>query len=194
MVLSQREKYIAWGVGAAVAILGLNYLALEPYLNYRQQLSIDSGTVTQKQREYTKLFKQNGELQKVWHEMVAGGMKDNRSAADKQMVDALFEWAQEAGVQRPSFKFERTVADADRGFEQTSYRMTGNGPMSAMAKLLWRLETAPIPLHVSDVALQSHAEGADDLQLQVTISTLSTMPMRQKEENRTKLVSAAGGE
>ena len=194
MVLSQREKYIAWGVGAAVVILALNFLALNPYLDYRIRLEDENLAVTKKQTANNELLKQHAQLQKVWHEMIAGGMKDNRSAADKQMVDALFEWAQEAGVQRPSFKFERTVADADRGFEQTSYRMTGNGPMAAMAKLLWRLETAPIPLHVSDVALQSHAEGADDLQLQVTISTLSTMPMRQKEENRTKLVSAASGE
>src|SRR5689334_479739 len=101
MVLSQRERYIAWGFGAAVAILGRNYLALHPYFNSRQQSSSERPTDTQKQRENTKLFKQNGELQKVWHGVVTRGMKDDRPAADKQMVDALFEWAQEAGVQRP---------------------------------------------------------------------------------------------
>jgi hypothetical protein len=194
MVLSTREKYIAYGVGGAVVLLALNFFAINPYLDYRIKLADDIRNLVKQQNENNTTFHEHGQLQKVWHEMIAGGLKDNSAAADKQLVDALFEWAQESGIQRPSYNFEKSSADPDRGFEQTTYRMTGNGNMAAVAKLLWRLETAPIPLHVTDVAIQGRPpEGTDDLQVQVTVSTLSTMPMRQKEENRPKLVSAAGG-
>jgi len=191
MVLSKRERYIAVALGAALGVLALDHFVINPYTSFYEQLAKDKQKVGEDQHANHVLFDQHRDLQKVWNAMLTGGLKRTRAEAEQQMIDTVVEWAQESGVGRLSWKPERTVTD--KGFEQISYHATGTGPMAAVARLLWRLETAPIPLRVQDVNLSSHTEGTDDLQLSMSISTISMIPGAEREQDRGRAVADARG-
>jgi len=44
--------------------------------------------------------------------------------------------------------------------------------MNAIARFLWRVETAGIPIRLKELQLGSRKEGTDDLTLQLRLSTL----------------------
>ena len=48
----------------------------------------------------------------------------------------------------------------------------GTGSMNAVSRFLWRVETAGIPLRVKEMQLGSRKEGADDLTVQLRLSTI----------------------
>ena len=52
------------------------------------------------------------------------------------------------------------------------YRVTATGTMRSLSQFLWDLETATIPIRVTDARMTPQREGTDDLSLQVGVSTL----------------------
>jgi hypothetical protein len=54
--------------------------------------------------------------------------------------------------------------------------------MPAIAMLVYRVETAPIPLRVDDLHVTPKREGGDELQVQLTVSTLGRKPNAGPQE------------
>lgn len=182
MVFSKREQLLGIGVGAAVALLGLNYFVLDPYLQRQARIEADRRDVDAERDRIDTLLLRRDRKQQVWARMTAGGLKSDPSEADSQVLHALREWAQESGLTVASTK--RSSVSQERQFAQISVNQTCTGTMSAVAKFLWCLETASIPLRVNEVQLTPRKEGTDDLQLQINVSTLSLIPDADKPDNR----------
>ena len=80
------------------------------------------------------------------------------------------DWAQEAGLTLWSMKPERL--DQEDDLREIMFQAAATGPMSAVSRFLWRIETTSIPLRVKEVQLSSRREGTDALSLQLRVSTL----------------------
>ena len=53
--------------------------------------------------------------------------------------------------------------------------------MRAVARFLWEMESADLPLRIHDVQLGSRTEGRDDLSVQLHFSTLYAPPAEVEE-------------
>ena len=53
---------------------------------------------------------------------------------------------------------------------------SANGNLASVAKLLWRIESARLPLKVDDLDLRSRTDGADDLAVSFKVSTIWVTP------------------
>lgn len=174
MALSKRERLIALGVGVAALIyLGDSYV-VDPYTVSKNQAK-DRVAVLDKELEGNrKLFREQRRMEKSWNDMLASGLKSDPSEAEQQLLRSMRDWAQEAGLTLGSLKPDR-VLRSDKT-QLVKLNATGTGPVAAAAQLLWRIETAPIPLKVDDLQLTTRKEGTDDLTLTLSVSTLWVAP------------------
>ena len=60
--------------------------------------------------------------------------------------------------------------------ESTPFSVSGAGSMRAVAGFLWRLESSPLPVRLTELQLGARREGTDDLNLQVRLSALCQPP------------------
>lgn len=190
MVLSSREKYIAIGTAAAVAILVLDQLALSPYLARRTAINTERAQVMEDLNKANDLFTRQRKLRNVWANIEKGGLKVDSSAAESQALQAVLDWAQSAGVELAAIKPERSTQE--KWFQVIRFHVTANGPMASISRLLWSLETAAIPVRVNDVQIIPRREGTDDLTVQLGVSTLCLLPDSDKT-GKTTVTLARGG-
>jgi hypothetical protein len=174
MVLSKRERYIAFATAAVVGILALDRFMVTPLMAQREEL--DKQIAEQHDKLYTdqKLFKKSREMTRDWAKISSGALKQNSNEAESQALNSLQNWAQDSGIAQWSVRAEGAVKEKD--FNKNTYRATGTGGMSQIARFLWRIQTAPIPVRINDLSLTARKDGTDDLSLQVGFSTIYVMP------------------
>ncbi|HUB27049.1 MAG TPA: GspMb/PilO family protein [Tepidisphaeraceae bacterium] len=170
MVLSKREKYIAIGLSVAVGLWVVDSLAIEPYFEQADQVATDTQLAQQKLSDATTTFARQKKLAPVWAEIQSNGLLNDPSLADTQLEHALLEWTRGANVDLSSLKTERPLQQGM--FDVISYNITANGSMRSISQFLWDLETASIPVRVTDMQVTPLQEGTDNLALRVTVSTV----------------------
>ena len=174
MVISKREKYIAIGAGSAVVLLILDSFLFTPFLQRKEQLESNQQIVAQKLTDAANVMSRQRAMKKVWLQIQQGGLKSDISSAESQAQRATLAWAQNAGIAVDSFKREQP--GMQEKFQVVSFGMQGHGSTPSIAKLLWSIETATIPIRINDLRIQARKEGTDDLSVVLSISTLATTP------------------
>ena len=170
MVLSRRERYIFIGTLVAAGALVLNYLVLVPLQDAQRDLD------DQRDRKSAELNKAQSiiSLRKAatgrWCEMIAAGMKGRDTDAAGQAVRAIDQWARGAGVSISLLQPDPTLEKTR--LPEVPIRVEGAGSMSAVAKLLFSLQTAAIPVKVTELTISARKEGADDLLVHLRVSTV----------------------
>ncbi len=174
MALSPREKNIAIGVGVAAVALGLWSVVISPYIDNLGLLTDRIASAQGALDDQKALFRRKEELQKVWSDLTHGGLSDNVSAAESQAVLAVLGWAGDAGVTVTALKPDR--ASDENKFQILSYHITAVGRTPDVARLMWDIETATIPVRLTDVQVTPRKEGTDDLTIQFGVTTLVQPP------------------
>jgi hypothetical protein len=181
MALSKREKLIAIGVGLAAVVFAGDRYVLTPYVEARKDVTNDLTTTSGKLREARNRLARARRMDRDWRDMEsgAGGVKTDQSAAQLQVLEAAGDFAREAGVNLTS----RTPQPENRTDRTQVLRLHAIGTcnMASAARLLWRVETAPIPLKVDELTLSSTKPGTDDLAINLMVSTIWVKPPDPKD-------------
>lgn len=170
MVLTKRERSIIVVMIVAIMILGLDRYVLAPLLDRRSQLAVDIEAAERQSQKADRLLKNNERMKRKWKDMIAAGLKSDASSAENQLLHAVRDWEQDAGLTFSLLKPERT--ERDKQFQRIVFRATGTGTMYATSRFLWRVRTAMIPVRIDDLQISSRKDGVDDLNIQMGISTL----------------------
>jgi hypothetical protein len=174
MTLTKRERIIAIATLSAACLFAFDRFALTPYMAQRQFLSDERATVTQQMDSAADLFARQRKLRPIWADMQAGGVALDTSSAESQALHALIDWAQSARVNLTAVKPERSTQQEQ--FQVIGFRIVATGSMQSISRLLWSIETATIPVRVTDIQITPRKEGTDDLSVQIGVSTLSRLP------------------
>ena len=170
MAISKRERTIAAATAvAAVLLLGDRYF-LTPALERREVVIAETKECLGKLERANRLFAKERLLKKKWSDASTGSMKADASAAESQLLHALRDWAQDAGLILSTMKPEQT--ETDKQFQKLAFRATGSGGMRAVSGFLWRIHTCSMPARILDVQVSSRKDGNDDLSIELRISTL----------------------
>jgi hypothetical protein len=170
MVFSKREKLVLAGAIAALCLLVLNFLALEPLLDRRGAVAENKGRLVTELNQAQNLLKRRRLLADTWQRMLAGGLKPDPAEAESQLLRSLRDWSADAGVTLSSLRPERSTEKST--LPEITVDATGTGSMRTVSRLLWRIETAEIPVKVKMLQLGSRRDGTDDLSLHLKVSTL----------------------
>jgi hypothetical protein len=175
MVLSKREKYIGIGTITAVVLLALNSLVVAPYFaeaeDLQHQLKVAKDTLDNNKLLYQAQKKRQPE----WNAMLNNGLRADESTAQNRTQQLLQNWARQAGINLDNIHSER--APSQKGpFEAIDFDLAFNtaGPdsMRQIAKFLWSIESATVPVRLNSVRLQSLREGTDQLSVNLVVSAL----------------------
>jgi hypothetical protein len=189
VVISKRERYIGFGVAAALALLAVDRYALTPYTERSKQVTLDREAIAQKAKEADLTFAKKRKLQKTWDE-VRKSMKADPSEAEGQARTALRECAEAAGVTLGEVNADRSSVPQE-GFRVINLRVSVTGRTATISHMLWQLETMPIPLRIASMDLSARPENSDELRLEMTVSTLVTPA--ETERPRQQAVAWTGG-
>jgi Tfp pilus assembly protein PilO len=173
MILSKKEQRFALIGGAGLVLLIFYYMVLLPYVEERDANDVQSADLTQKMADANSLFDRQFNLNKVWLEMQKG-LNVQPSVAESQAQQAVIDFADASGMTLTGLRPGKT-APQDK-FVIISFTVTGTGAMPDIARMLWSLESASIPMRVSDLQLKPRKEGTDDLLATFTLSALCLPP------------------
>jgi len=170
MILSGREKLIALAALVTVAVLLLDWYVLTPVLDRHAELVAERQALTAELAEAQSLFRRQRLLSRKWRQMLDSGMTTGLAGAESQVLHALRDWSQESRLTLSSVKPGKVVERGDL-FEM-SFQAAGTGSMNAVARFLWHIETASLPIRIQQLQLGARREGTDDLSLQLSLSVL----------------------
>lgn len=105
-----------------------------------------------------------------WRQMVQDGLKTDPGDAESQITRSVGEWMAKAGVAQTLMKPDR-LTEKSR-LPQISFQVAGTGTMLSIKRLLYQLQTASIPVRVTEVQINARKEGTDDMNLQLRLSTV----------------------
>jgi len=186
---------LAMIVASVVGLAIVYQFVIEPYLQKRKALQEQIEAREDELYKADKMYKEQKRLKTVLAGLTEGGLKSDVAEARSQLLYALSGWTKDAGVNLKSLKEGRTVEEGNKWI-QINTQSTATGPQAAIAQLLWRLETAKIPVRVTEMTINAVKEGTDELQINLGVSTLCQNPNADKPDpaSRQRVATASGRE
>ncbi|MAX23122.1 MAG: hypothetical protein CMJ19_01345 [Phycisphaeraceae bacterium] len=171
MNLNQREKWILITTLTVLGIFLLDRLVISRVLDYRDSLVSDVQSLSDDLSRDIHLIKQGKQQQKRWKDMMAIGLPNSASEAESRTLEAINQWASETKVDLLSVKPE--YRRSDESLVPVVFRVTANGSMKAIAKFIWKVETADIPVCVDTLQINARdKKNKDELSMQMGVSAL----------------------
>src|SRR5438552_10781436 len=187
MVLSKRERFISIATAAVIGILLLDYLMVEPMLQQRKDLAAQILKHQEELHRAKQLIYNSRGMTGIWSELSRGQLLRNPSEAESQLAHSVDEWAHDAGLNLASSRATAT-AERENGFNKITVRATGNGGIAQIARFLWRVQTASIPVRATGPLVTRDKAGTDALTVPVAVSTI------QQSAGRLSAGASSGGE
>jgi len=176
-----------------LAVLGLGlfyWIIFEPLTDRLTDLDAQLKVKQDERSTADGLKAKKGSAERDWATMSRNVLQRDASAAESKILNDVRDWAQEAGMNLSSLKPER-VPEKQGDFYKESFRATGGGQMSQIARFLNRIQTASIPVRITDLSITSRKEGNDDLSVSVGIATIYLVPDSEKRPSQNSTVSMA---
>lgn len=170
MVLSRRERYIVIAAAATLFLLALDRLVLTPLQTRREAMETERQRILDKLERGRNLLARRKQLLPKWQQLLDAGLKLPPQEAESQVLHAVRRWAQESGLNLSSLRTERATENKD--LHEITFNVAGTGGMSAVAGLLWRIESSSMPVRVAELQLGTRKEGTDDLSVQLRVSAV----------------------
>jgi len=181
MALSSRERYITLAALAVGSIFALDRLGFSPYLDKRKELA---ERIEQRRHDMDgakQLLQREQRLRQILTGM-GQTLRADASSVEGQLLHLLHQWQEESGVREASF--QRVFTVEEHGFTHLRFQVSATGSMGAVAMLVYRVETAPIPLRVDDVHVLPKSGNGNELQIQLAVSALgrkkTTTPLPER--------------
>jgi hypothetical protein len=186
VTLSKRERMIGLTVGTLIGLFALDRLAVSPLRAQREQLltSINDADLTLVQSN--NLIQSKPILDRQLMDNVSKGLTKGQSEAESQLLNSLREWAQEAGLDlatlkpagaaQPVIKPGGRANEKEKAFLKLACRATGTGNTAQVARFIHRIQTASIPVRITDMTINTKKEETDDLEVSLGISTIFLTP------------------
>jgi hypothetical protein len=184
VVLSKREKYIAIGAIGAVVLLGINSLVIGPYTDKLSALDDQETAARKTLSDDTVLLHRQESLQSDWQAMLASGLQADDSIAQSKTQQALQDWARSANINLEALSSDH-VATQHGPFQIINFSLdfsaSGNQSMRQIARVLWSIESANIPIRLNDMKVTTTREGTDNLDVKLIVSSLYMPPTGQPD-------------
>ena len=173
-MLSQREKLLTILVAAVIGLLTLDRYVISPLWAGALSLADQRQQLLSQLDQARRLIETQPRLEARWRAMVDAGLTDNPAEAESQFLSALRDWSEQAGLALASIKPERAKVEKDLG--ELRFVAVGQGKMRAVARFLWLVESAEMPVRINKLQVASRQEGDQTLSMTLHLSTLYRLP------------------
>jgi Tfp pilus assembly protein PilO len=169
MGLSKRERIIFIATLACVALFIANKFVIEPVQARLDELESQRQQLLGDLDEGRRLIGNQRRMQDKWKTMVSDGLRSD-AEVESRVLGALREWSSAAGLALSSIRPERV--SSEKGLQEMIFSVAGKGTLDCVARFLWQVETASLPVKIKDIQLGSSSESGDSMSLQLHLSAL----------------------
>lgn len=167
MTLNRRERLAGLLTATLVGLLFLDRFLVTPYQARRDRLLAEQQALLAEISRGRAMISQWRAVAPSWEERWSGEWADEGGAT----LNALREWAEGSRLTLTLLRPEGRTAGEQ--WEENVFQVVAAGSMRNVARFLWRVESADLPLKIKDLQLTARREGEDDLSLQVRVGTLA---------------------
>ena len=168
MVLSKRERVLAIATAVTLAALFVNSVIVDPVLDRRELTENEKLQLEAELSEANDLFERRRLLERKWKTMLSEGL-GSEAEAESRVARALDEWSEDARLTLTSVKPEH--AAGSNGMKEITFVLAGRGSLNAVAWFLYQIETAKLPVKVTDLQVGS-SESGESMSLQLRLSAV----------------------
>ncbi len=179
MVLSKRERIILIVTLLSVGLLIANTFVIEPVLTRRDELESQRQQLLGDLSEAELLIGNHRRMQQKWNAMLSDGLR-NDAEAESKVLASLREWSGNSRLSLSSIRPERV--SSDKGLQEMIFTVAGKGSLDSVARFLWQIETAALPVKIKDMQLGSGSESGDRMSLQLHLSALYLGEQKKQAE------------
>ncbi len=190
MVLSKRERIILIATLVSVGFLIANTFVIDPVLARRDEMESQRQQLLGDLSEAELLIGNHRRMQQKWNSMLSDGLR-NDTEAESKVLAALREWSGSARLSLSSIRPERI--SSDKGLQEMIFTVAGKGSLDSVARFLWQIETAALPVKIKDMQLGSSSESGDRMSLQLHLSALYLGTQKKQAEVRLQEVQDEQG-
>ncbi len=180
MGLSKRERIILIATIASVGLFVAVKFVIDPVQAKRDELESQRQQLQGDLNEAEMLISNNGRMQKKWDAMLSDGLR-SETEAESRILSALREWSGAANMALSSIRPERI--SSERGLQEMIFTVAGRGTLDSVARFLWQIETAVLPVKIKDMQLGSSSESGDSMSLQLHLSALYLGAQKKRAES-----------
>ena len=180
MALTDRERKIMILTVAVVLLLVLNQYVLSPIMQKRSEArQIRQDKAAQVEQSLSALSRKKI-LRHRWAQMQENGLGSDVQKAESMIYRCIEDSSAKSGLELGSIQPDRLSTEGTLG--EIDFVLAGSGSMASVTRFLWNLETAEIPLKVKSYQLGSKNETAEDMTIQVELSTVYINEETEQEE------------
>lgn len=202
MVFTKRERMVGIIAMVGAGLFLLDYLAIEPFVERYNKAVTDIRDLKEKTNLANSSLRRQPVVKSDWDALINSTLKSTPSETESQLLEVLNQnvgggsggrssrfgggggfggrGGQGAGAQLIAFKQERAVMEKEKRFQEVVFQITENGGSSAIADLLWQLETAPVPMRINSIQIMPAKEGTDPVTINLSISSLCLAPSQSE--------------
>ncbi len=173
-MLSKREKRIGIVAGVVLGALVLDQVMFTPLWTRYGEASQRVETAQRDLDAARRTFENDEHARRRWTEMAGRTLMTNAPDSEVQLLNRAREWADASRLSLQSLKPERS--EREEGFQKITIRATAIGSMRQVAQFLYQVQSADIPVRISDIQLTARKENTDDLSVTIGLSTIYLPP------------------
>jgi len=174
MKAKQRETLLKLAVGAVVGLFLLDRLVLTPSIAGWKAQSERIASLDEKVQRGRQLLERERSIRARWDDMLRGDLADDSSAAENEVFKGLGRWARESRVSFTSLTPQ--WRNHEEGFDTFECRATAAGDQASLARLVYEIESDPLPARVETCELAARDAQGKQLSLALKFSFLRLTP------------------
>jgi hypothetical protein len=164
--------------GSLLGFVALQHFIVGPMLDQRALLAAQIKITEGELKKHTDKIDLSARANRNWATLAPGVFKD-ASDAESRVLHSVRDWAAETGVNIASINPQR--GEPEKDFVKLTFRATGTGQMGQIGRFLNKVQTATIPVRITDLSISARGrEGVDDLSISVAIATIYFAPKADK--------------
>ncbi len=172
MVLSKRERNIFLAAATVLAVLVLKQMVISPILRARDSSRQERAQLESQLVAAKHTLAAQKRLTPMWQEMQPS-LPAAAAAAESQILHTVNNAADQAGLSLTLVRPERVIEGGR--MPQITFQAVCGGSMAKVSRFLFLLESAPVPIRLTELQLAGRKDGLDDLTAEVRFSTLSRL-------------------
>ena len=168
MSAKRRETLLKIGVGAVVALFLLDWMVISPAFAGWKAQSVRLTALRQKVQNGRQLTEREKSLRARWDEMQRANLPADMSSGENDVYKALARWTSESRVSFTSLTPQ--WRNHDEGYATFECRATAVGEQAALARLVYEIETDPLPARIEECELTARDAQGRQLSLALRFS------------------------
>jgi hypothetical protein len=172
---NNREVILKLVTGAVVGLFLLDRFVITPAITHWNERSERIAALRKNVQRGRQLIERERSIRDKWNEMLRTDLPDDGSVAENEVFKAMGRWAQESHINFSSLT--PVWKSHQEGYDTFECRATAAGDQASLGRLIYELETDPLPARLESCELATRDAKGQQLNLTVAFSFIRLSEM-----------------